>query len=406
MGKSRILFLVDHCLTPSENLPNSGILCEGEQILAIGGASAFAREPGLEVIKLEDAYAVPGFIDSHIHGSGGFDSSAAHHQGADINLMCRTLASHGVTTFFPTIVSGPKASMVSAVAALSRMIDDEHDGADPAGIHVEGPFLCKAKSGSQTESYVIPVDLAFAKELVAAANGRMKLMTFAPELPNAAELIEFLLENGVIPSMGHSMAGEKDAIRAIDAGARRCTHIFNGMPPLHQRECSLTTVALSDNRVSVELIADGRHIHPMMVDLVGRLKPKDKVIGISDAVQPTGVNLDDTGTYHLGEREILIRDGLATTGTGVIAGTTMTLEMAWHHLRSYARMPSTIAASCFTANPAHDLGLITRGELKPGRRADISFFDCATNKTVMTVIKGRICHFSERSPEETQVVSR
>jgi N-acetylglucosamine-6-phosphate deacetylase len=169
------------------------------------------------------------------------------------------------------------------------------------------------------------------------------------------------------------MAGEKDAIRAIDAGARRCTHIFNGMPPLHQRECSLTTVALSDNRVSVELIADGRHIHPMMVDLVGRLKPKDKVIGISDAVQPTGVNLDDTGTYHLGEREILIRDGLATTGTGVIAGTTMTLEMAWHHLRSYARMPSTIAASCFTANPAHDLGLITRGELKPASRRHLLF---------------------------------
>ncbi len=393
MAKSRILYLVDHCLTPSENVPNSGILCEGEQILAIGGASAFAREPGLEIIKLDGAYAVPGFIDSHIHGSGGFDSTAAYEEGADIDKMCKTLASHGVTSFFPTIVSAPFPNMIKAVAALAKMVDDEHDGADPEGIHVEGPFLCKAKSGSQVESHIVPIDLAFAKELIAAGSGRIKLMTFAPELPGSDKLIELLLENGIIPSMGHSLAGEQDAVRAIDAGARRVTHIFNGMPQLHQREASLTTVALEDNRVSVEIIVDGYHIHPRMVDLVSRLKPKDKVIGVSDAVQATGLKAE--GTFHLGDSTISVKDGVVTTDKGVIAGTTMTLESAWHHLRTYAKMPATLAASCFTSNPATDLGLITRGELKPGRRADISFFDCVTNKTRMTVIKGRICYYAD-----------
>ena len=399
MAKSRILFLADHCLTPTENIPNSGILCEGEQILAIGGASAFAREPGLEIIKMENAYAVPGFIDSHIHGTGGFDSSLAYEDGADIEGMCRTLASHGVTTFFPTIVSGPFDSMIKAVAALSRMVEDEHDGADPAGIHVEGPFLSRAKSGSQIESHIVPIDLAFTKELIAAGNGRIKLMTFAPELPGTPELIELLLENGIIPSMGHSLAGEEDTVRAIDAGARRCTHIFNGMPQLHQRDASLTTVALADNRVSVEIIVDGYHIHPRMVDLVSRLKPKDKVIGVSDAVQPTGLASTTDGKYHLGYSEIKVKDGVVTTDAGIIAGTTMTLESAWHHLRTYAKMPGTLAASCFTSNPANDLGLITRGELKPGKRADISFFDCVTNKTLMTVIRGRICYYADSNPE-------
>ena len=168
------------------------------------------------------------------------------------------------------------------------------------------------------------------------------------------------------------------------------------MPQLHQRDATLTTVALADNRVSVEIIVDGYHIHPRMVDLVTRLKPKDKVIGVSDAVQPTGLISGVDTTYHLGDSEIRVHDGMVTTGTGIIAGTTMTLETAWHHLRTYAKAPSTLAACCFTSNPANDLGLITRGELKPGKRADISFFDCATNKTVMTVIKGRICYYADR----------
>ena len=390
MAKSRILFLTDHCLTPIENIPNSGILCEGEQVLAIGGASAFAREPGLEIIKLENAYAVPGFIDSHIHGAGGFDSSAAGSEGADINRMCRTLASHGVTTFFPTIVASSKDSMIRNVAALAKMIESEHDGADPAGIHVEGPFLSKERRGSQVADYLIDIDLGFAREMIAAANGRMKLLTFAPELPLAADLIQLLLENGVIPSMGHSMANEDEVLRAIDAGARRCSHIFNGMPQLHQRESTLTTVALTDNRVSVEMIVDGYHLHPRIVDLVSKLKPKDKLIGVSDAVQPAGLMPSSSERFHLGSSQIKVEGGMVKDERGIIAGTTMTLETGWHHLINYAKMPATMAAACFTSNPAIDLGLITRGELKPGRRADISFFECGSNRAVMTVIKGQI----------------
>lgn len=391
MAKSRILFLVDYCLTPFENIPNSGILCEGDKILAIGGASAFAMEPGLEIVRLPEAYAVPGFIDSHIHGAGLFDSSLAHEPGSDIESMCKTLAFHGVTSFFPTIVSGPREQMLKALSALARMIEDEHDGADPSGIHIEGPFLNKEKCGAQRALHITKIDFGFAKELVAAGAGRVKLMTFAPELDNAPQLIELLLENGVIPSMGHSLAWEKEVVRAVDAGARRCTHIYNGMPVLHQREAALTVVALTDDRVSIEIIADGSHIHPRMVDLASRSKPRDKLIGISDAVQGSGLR---DGKYHLGDSEVIVEKGVVTTDDGVLAGTTMPLETGWHHLITYSKMPATVAAACFTSNPANDLGLITRGELKPGKRADISFFDSKTNKTRMTVAKGRVVYDS------------
>ena len=141
-SKNRKLFLTDHCLTPHENIPSGAILCDRDKIIATGGASAFVREPGLEVIEMEDTYAVPGFIDSHVHGAGGFDASRALvNDNSLMNQMSLALASHGVTTFFPTMTTAPKADMLKTVDILADMIEQEHDGADPAGIHIEGPFI-------------------------------------------------------------------------------------------------------------------------------------------------------------------------------------------------------------------------------------------------------------------------
>lgn len=385
MAKSRKLFLSDYCLTPFENIPSSGILCDGEKIIATGGATAFSlSEPGLEVIKLENTYALPGFIDSHIHGAGGFDSLDACKENYSINGMCSFLAKHGVTTFFPTLVSAPRELMLKSIDALAKIVENTYDGADPAGMHLEGPFINPEKHGSQEEQHISKIDLGYARELIEAGQGRIKLITFAPELDKADELITLMLEHGVIPSMGHSMADEKSVLRAIDAGARRCTHLYNGMPQLHHRRSSLTDVALTDNRVSIELIVDGAHIHPRMVDLASRAKPIGKLIGVSNSIEPTGSTLPNM--------DYLEEGGLVLTGEGIIAGTTQTLETGWHHLVSYARMPRTVAAACFTSNPASDLGLITRGEIKPGKRADITFFDSNTNVVKLTVSKGRIVY--------------
>lgn len=384
MAKNRTLFLTDYCLTPHVHIPNAGILCEEKKIIAVGGASAFSLdEPGLHVIDLTDAYATPGFIDSHIHGGGGYDTAKALEPDADINILCRHLAMHGITTFLPTLMSYPRDKMIALTAKLAELVEDSYEGADPCAINLEGPFINVRKCGSQNPEAICSIDMGYARELIAAGNGRIKLLTFAPELKDADKLIELLLENGVIPSMGHSIANPEEVLRAIDAGARRCTHLYNGLPPLHHRISSITDVVLTHNDIAVELIVDGAHIDPRMVDITARVKPNDKIIGISNAIE-----FENTD----GSRYFKKEDGLVYTRSGVIAGTTMTLETGWAHLKNYSNMPGNLAAACFTSNPAQDLGLITRGEFRPGKRADITFFDLETNNVCMTVSNGSIVY--------------
>ena len=384
MAKNRTLFLTDYCLTPHVHIPNAGILCEEKKIIAVGGASAFSLdEPGLHVIDLTDAYATPGFIDSHIHGGGGYDTAKALEPDADINILCRHLAMHGITTFLPTLMSYPRDKMIALTVKLAELVEDSHEGADPCAINLEGPFINVRKCGSQNPEAICSIDMGYARELIAAGNGRIKLLTFAPELKDADKLIELLLENGVIPSMGHSIANPEEVLRAIDAGARRCTHLYNGLPPLHHRISSITDVVLTHNDIAVELIVDGAHIDPRMVDITARVKPNDKIIGISNAIE-----FENTD----GSRYFKKEDGLVYTRSGVIAGTTMTLETGWAHLKNYSNMPGNLAAACFTSNPAQDLGLITRGEIRPGKRADITFFDLETNNVCMTVSNGSIVY--------------
>lgn len=387
MVKTRRLYIVDNCLTPYESIPAAAILCQNEKIVAVGGISAFNREPGLSVVNLSGCYAVPGFVDTHIHGAGGFDSSTAYEEPGGLEAMGEVLASHGVTSFIPTVVAGQPEQMLRAVSALADYETRGVNGAEPVGIHIEGPFLNREKHGSLKERDIIDIDLGLLREFIAAGRGRVKLMTFAPELDRSDELVEILLESDVVPSMGHSMADEASVLRAVDAGVTRCTHLFNGMPPLHQRDVALTAVALTDDRIAIELILDGSHLHPRMVDLACRAKPKDKLIGVSDAVQ--GAGLKD-GKYHLGDSEINVKNGRVTTNDGTLAGTTMTLERGWHHLITYSHLKRTEAAACFSTNPAGNLKLNDRGEIRPGKRADIAFFRSDNNSARMTVRAGEV----------------
>lgn len=395
-AKKRTLFTVDYCLTPLLKIERAGILVEDSRILAIGGSSAFVTEEGLEHINLEGNYATPGMIDTHIHGAGGFDSSLAFEENARIEGMCATLAKHGTTTFLPTIVSGPRQDMMNALEKISGMLQKKYEGAEPVGLHIEGPYLNKEKHGSQHEEDIRAIDLGEAREMIAAAGKFTRIMTFAPELENSLKLIELLRENGIVPSMGHSIADEVSVLKAIDAGATRVSHIFNGMPPLHQRASSLTTVALTDDRLSVEIILDGTHLHPRMVDLACRAKPKDKIIGVSDAIQAAGLR---DGKYSIGDIKVEVKNGKVTTPDGILSGTTLMLERGWRHLMNFSHMATTDSAACMTLNPARSIGLVDRGELKPGFFADISFFDSKTNNVRMTVSKGKIIY--DASKEQT-----
>ena len=391
-GQNKTLFVTDYCYTPSRRIVNASILCRGEEIVAIGNASAFTPDPKIAVYDLRGTYAVPGFIDTHIHGAGGFDSSTVDEGTEDFGLMCKTLASHGVTAFIPTIVSRPPDKLLASISSLVNIIKKNHVGAEPLGIRLEGPFISKVKRGSQNESFIREVDIGELKEIIAAGQGKIKIMTFAPELDNSIKLIETLKEHNIIPSMGHTMADEITVLKAIDAGVIHCTHICNGMPVLHHRSVGIAGVALTDDRVYVEIILDGYHIHPRMIDIVCRTKPRDKIIGVSDAIQ--GAGLKD-GTYHLGKTKVKVTNGRAVTQDGTIAGTTLTLERGWDHLVSYSQLDIKDAAACLTINPARLFSFKKNGELKPGRNADIAFFNSSNNKAVLTVRNGKIVYIDK-----------
>ncbi len=388
MGKNRKLYLTDYCLTPHVHIPNAGILCEESKIIGIGGASAFSLdEPGLEVIDVTDSYAIPGLIDSHVHGGGSFDTEMALKPGQDLRNLSNHLASHGVTSFLPTLTSMPRDAMLKTVARLVEMMGQPMPGAAPCGLHLEGPFINVHKCGSQAPDACAKIDLGYFQELIDAGGGKIKIVTFAPELENSEKLIGLMLDNGIIPSMGHTMADAEAALRAIDAGARRCTHLFNGLPPFHHRISSITDVVLTRNDVSVEVILDGAHLEPRVVDITARVKPNDKVIGISNSIQ--FVEGQNPNLYS--------KNGRIYTAGGIMAGTTMTLDTGWMHLRTYSHMPNNQAAACFTSNPAQDLGLITRGELSPGKRSDITFFDSMTNQVSMTISNGIVVYKAAES---------
>ena len=264
----------------------------------------------------------------------------------------------------------------------------EMPGAEVLAIHIEGPFLNPAKCGAQLKECLQPIDINFASELIAAGNGMVKSMTFAPELRGAEKIIELLRASGVTPSMGHSIADGQETLRAIDAGATHCTHLFNGMQPLHQRDMGLAGIVLTDNRVTAELIIDGRHVHPRMVDLACRCKRADRLVGISDGTMAFGM---PNGTYHIGPSSIVVHGGYSQSN-GKLAGTTTMLDAGWHSLMSCGHLPETRAALAVTRTPAECFGFLDRGVLLPGRRADLAIFERETNRLLMTVRRGEIIY--------------
>ncbi len=389
MKKSRIrrLYLADYLITPDHIIPNGGVLCENDKIIAVGGVSGFAMNEELELFRFENAYITPGFIDTHIHGAGGFDCSRAGASRNDLAAMSTIMGERGVTGFFPTVVADEPEKMIANLQILSEAMKKPLPGADAIGINIEGPFLNPEKAGAQPQHLLGKIDLKFAADLIDAGGGLVKVMTFAPELENAEKLIELLVSRKVIASMGHSLAGERETLRAIDAGANHCTHLFNGMNPLHQRNVGLPGIVLTDDRVTVELIIDGRHVHSRMVDLACRCKTLRQIIGISDGTMASGM---PDGSYHIGPSEIMVKNGFSQTSAGKLAGTTTMLDAGWHSLMSCGHLSETKAAQAVTRNPAEHFSLFDRGQLLPGLRADLAIFESNTNRPLLTVCRGEI----------------
>ncbi len=312
---------------------------------------------------------VPGYIDVHVHGWGGHNAMGG---AAALSGMSRALAGRGVTSFLPTAVTASMEKLaLFAETVREWMPGAPGDGAEPLGFNLEGPLLAKAKKGAHPEELLRdPADLT-EDELAPLLEG-LRLITIAPELPGALELIKRLVESGVQVSLGHSAATTAESRAGYAAGAASATHLLNAMSGLDHRAPGLAVEALLDDDVWVELIADGQHVDPRMWPLIWRLKPEGKPLLVSDAIPLAG---SGRTKGMIGELAVELNgDRVTLVGSDTLAGSVTALDL---EVRNVVDAGGTLheAVAAASANPAALLGLVDRGRLEAGRRADLVELD-------------------------------
>jgi N-acetylglucosamine-6-phosphate deacetylase len=314
-------------------------------------------------------YLAPGFVDVHVHGGGGHDAMG---DAAALTGMSRHLLRHGVTAFLPTAVSAPLSSLVAFAERVRAWLPDApSDGAEPLGFNLEGPFLADARRGAHDPTHLrSPADVRL-DDLEPLVEG-LRLLTIAPELPGAIELIGWLRERGVTTSLGHSAATVEQARAGYAAGATSTTHLFNGMSGVDHRAPGLAVAALADDAAWVELIADGVHVHPALWPLITRLKPVDRLVLVSDAIALAGMG---DGRARIGGLEVeVVGQRVTLVGTTTLAGSVIALDDAVRHLVG-AGVPLPAAVAAASRNPLAMLGVVDRGRIAVGQRADLVELD-------------------------------
>jgi N-acetylglucosamine-6-phosphate deacetylase len=344
------------------------VAIESGRIASISTHDASSVPPGARIVDFPDATLAPAFFDIHIHGAAGHDAMEATPQA--LAAMGRFLASRGTTSFLATTVTSPLDITQRAVSGLARLIAQPpaEDAARPLGIHLEGPFLSHLKRGVQPAEHLLAPDIAVFDKIYEAAEGQLRLMTLAPELPGAAELTAHATGRGVRVSLGHSNATAAETRAAIAAGAVSATHTFNAMRALDHREPGILGTVLADDSLFAELICDGIHSAPEITKIWWRAKEPKRAILVSDAMSATGM---PDGEYQLGGLTVQVANGRAMSG-GMLAGSVLTLDRALQNFLAFSGASLDQGLRLLTANPAKLTGLSAEtGSLAAGGAANL-----------------------------------
>lgn len=347
------------------------MLVDGDTITETGSGRQPSHDSAAEQVDLDGNWLVPGFIDLHGHGGGGhsYDGDAT-----DIRSALATHRAHGTTRSVLSLVSNPIPRLRDSLALIADLSED-----DPTilGAHLEGPFLAARRKGAHNPEYLQAPMPAEVDQLISASRGTLRQLTIAPELDNAFETIDVLVAAGVVVAIGHTDGEFELASRAFDRGARILTHAFNAMNGIHHRAPGPVVAAFEDERVTIELILDGHHVHPSVAAMTFREAP-GRVALITDAMAAAGAT---DGDYLLGSLRVSVREGLAVLeGTDSIAGSTLTQDAALRNAIEHSGIDYASAVSAITAVPARALGFEHRfGRLASGFAADAVSLDAGFN---------------------------
>ncbi|MEW2574381.1 N-acetylglucosamine-6-phosphate deacetylase [Streptomyces sp. NPDC047070] len=348
---------------PTGTVPNGRVIVDGTLI-------AGSAPEDTTTVDLSNHYVVPGFVDMHNHGGGGASFTSGTVE--EILKGIRTHRAHGTTTLVASTVTGDMDGLAQRAGLLSELAEQ----GDIAGVHFEGPFISPCRKGAHSETLLRDPDPSEVRKLIDAARGQARMVTLATELPGGIDSVRLLVEHGVIAAIGHTDATYEQTVEAIDAGATVATHLFNAMPVLGHRTPGPIAALLEDERITVELINDGVHLHPASLQLAFHHAGGGRVAFITDAMDAAGFG---DGRYMLGPLEVEVADGVARlVEGGSIAGSTLTLDRAFKRAVTVDRLPVEDVVAAISANPARQLGLYDRvGSLEPGKDADLVVLDSA-----------------------------
>jgi N-acetylglucosamine-6-phosphate deacetylase len=363
--------------TPLQRIEQPLLLVEDGNIVEVTSRARREIPKNCRTVDFGDGILAPGFIDIHIHGGGGHDVMEGG--GDALPPVERLLAAHGVSSYFPTTVTAPLDATLSALARLADAIEaaERSPGAAdplvsglrarPLGIHLEGPFISHNRRGVHPPENLVAPSVAAFDRFWQAARGHIRVLTIAPELPGAIEVIAEAAARGVCVSLGHSDADLKAARAGLAAGARHATHTFNAMRPLDHRDPGILGEVLTDSRLSADIIADGIHLDPVIVQLFLKAKEADAAVLITDATAATGM---PDGRYRLGSLEVDVKGGRCLAA-GKLAGSVLTMDQAVRNVMQFAQWDLQQAVRLATMNPARVAGLKHGGLLEAGAPADL-----------------------------------
>jgi len=350
-------------ITPLEAFEQADLLIEDGRLLAVGpGAAAGGAD---EVIDAGDYIVAPGFVDIHVHGSAGHDAMDGTRQA--IEGMAKYFASRGVTSFCPTTLTGPADQIMAAIRAVHQCQQHPAQGAQPLGVHLEGPYIDAAKKGAQPDQYVRVAAAAEYQEFFSLGN--IRLVSLAPEIEENRPLITYARTRGAAVAVGHSSATYEQVAEAVNLGVNQSTHTFNQMEGIHHRRPGTVGAALMLDEIYAQCIADGVHLHPAIVNMLVRLKGPAKTVLITDAIRGAGM---PDGEYELGGQPIVVKQGAVRLPDGTLAGSCLTMDQGVRNLAAFTGRPLPDCLQMATLTPARAIGLSDRkGSLEPGKDADI-----------------------------------